>query len=62
MGSLALYGQVLRRMRPYAGRLLIAVVGVMLASSAEVLKPWPLKIVIDNVLGGAPVEFDGFPR
>ena len=55
MGSLALYGQVLRRMRPYLGRLLVAVVGVMLASSAEVLKPWPLKIVIDNVLGGAPV-------
>lgn len=55
MGSLALYGQVLRRMRPYLGRLSIAVVGVMLASSAEVLKPWPLKIVIDNVLGGAAV-------
>ena len=55
MGSLALYGQVLRRMRPYLGRLLVAVVGVMLASSSEVLKPWPLKIVIDNVLGGAPV-------
>jgi ATP-binding cassette subfamily B protein len=55
MGSLALYGQVLRRMRPYLGRLLVAVAGVMLASSAEVLKPWPLKIVIDNVLGGAPV-------
>ena len=61
MGSLALYGQVLRRMRPYAGRLLIAVVGVMLASSAEVLKPWPLKIVIDNVLGGAPVELRWIP-
>ncbi len=55
MGSLALYGQVLRRMRPYLGRLLVAVAGVMLASSAEVLKPWPLKIVIDNVLGGGPV-------
>ncbi len=56
MGSLALYRQVLRRMRPYLGRLLVAVVGVMLASSAEVLKPWPLKIVIDNVLGGVAVS------
>ncbi len=61
MGSLELYGQVLRRMRPYLGRLSIAVVGVMLASSAEVLKPWPLKIVIDNVLGGAPVASRWIP-
>jgi len=56
MGSLALYAQVLRRMRPYLGRLCVAVIGVMVASSAEVLKPWPLKLVIDNVLGGAPLR------
>ena len=42
-------------MRPHLGRLSIAMAGVLLASSTEVLKPWPLKIVIDNVLRGAPL-------
>lgn len=26
-------------------------------SACELLKPWPLKLVVDNVLGGAPVEW-----
>jgi ATP-binding cassette, subfamily B, bacterial len=56
MGSFALYGQVLRRMRPHLGRLLIAVAGVVVASAIEVLKPWPLKVVIDNVLRGVPLQ------
>jgi ATP-binding cassette, subfamily B, bacterial len=55
MGTLALYREVMRRMRPYAGRLLIAVAGVLIASAAEVLKPWPLKVVIDNVLRHEPL-------
>ncbi len=59
--SAALYGEVLRRMRPYVGRFLLAVAGVLIASSAEVLKPWPLKIVIDNVLRGAPLKSRWLP-
>jgi ATP-binding cassette subfamily B protein len=55
MGTLELYGHVLRRMRPNLGRLSIAIAGVLLAATAEVLKPWPLKVVIDNVLRGAPM-------
>jgi len=56
MGTLGLYGQVVRSMRPYAGRLSVAVAGVLVASATEVLKPWPLKLVIDNVLRGTPLE------
>ncbi|HSZ21726.1 MAG TPA: ABC transporter transmembrane domain-containing protein, partial [Candidatus Sulfotelmatobacter sp.] len=52
MTSLELYGHALRRMRPHLGRLAIAIAGVLLASATEVLKPWPLKVVIDNVLRG----------
>ncbi len=51
-----LSGQVLRRARPHSGRLAIALGGVLLVSAAEVLKPWPLKVVIDNVLRGQPLN------
>ncbi|HEY6421377.1 MAG TPA: ABC transporter ATP-binding protein [Candidatus Binataceae bacterium] len=56
MGTLALYREALRRMRPHLGRLLVAVGVVLAAAAAEVIKPWPLKIVIDNVLRGAPIQ------
>ena len=55
MGTLKLYREVFRRMRPYLGRLVFAIMTVLSASAIEVLKPWPLKVVIDNVLRGAPL-------
>ena len=62
MTSLELYGHAIRRMRPHLGRLAIAIAGVLLASATEVLKPWPLKIVIDNVLRGVPLVSSWIPR
>ncbi len=59
--GLQLYGEVVRRMRPYLGRLALAVGGAMLSALMEVLKPWPLKIVIDNVLRGAPLTYRWMP-
>jgi ATP-binding cassette subfamily B protein len=56
MGSTGLYRYVLRAMRRHFILLLLAVAGVIVASAGEVLKPWPLKIVIDNVLRGAPLR------
>ena len=61
MTTLELYGHVIRRMRPHLGRLAIAIAGVLLAASTEVLKPWPLKIVIDNVLRGTPLVSSWIP-
>ncbi|HSY78605.1 MAG TPA: hypothetical protein VK884_03305, partial [Verrucomicrobiae bacterium] len=61
MTSLELYGHALRRMRPHLGRLAIAIAGVLLASATEVLKPWPLKVVIDNVLRGVPLASSWIP-
>jgi ATP-binding cassette, subfamily B, bacterial len=57
MGSLRLYGEVFRRMRVYSRRLLVVVVALLLSSTIEAAKPWPLKIVIDNVLRGRPIRF-----
>jgi ATP-binding cassette, subfamily B, bacterial len=56
-----LYGEVLRRMRPYASRLALAIVAVALVAALEVARPWPLKIVIDNVLRGEPLRAAWLP-
>ncbi len=44
-------------LRPYWGQLLFALVQVGLISSVELLKPWPLKSIIDHVLGGQPLPW-----
>ena len=43
--------QVFAALRPYRVMLGIALVQVVLIGGAELLKPWPLKLIIDNVLG-----------
>jgi ATP-binding cassette subfamily B protein/subfamily B ATP-binding cassette protein MsbA len=40
---------------PYRRRVGVALLQVALISALELLKPWPLQIVIDSVLGGRPV-------
>src|SRR5215472_316036 len=39
-------------LRPHWGSLVIAFVAVLGESATDLLEPWPLKIVFDNVLGG----------
>jgi ATP-binding cassette subfamily B protein len=46
--------QVARSLRPYRGAFLLAIVQVLLISVLEILKPWPLKLVIDYVLPRTP--------
>ena len=38
--------------RPYRWALLWALLQIFLITGFELLKPWPLQVVIDNVLGG----------
>jgi ATP-binding cassette subfamily B protein/subfamily B ATP-binding cassette protein MsbA len=49
---------ILRRtaqaMWPHRGRVAIGLAQVAVISALELLKPWPLQLVIDSVLGGAP--------
>jgi ATP-binding cassette subfamily B protein/subfamily B ATP-binding cassette protein MsbA len=44
-------------LRPRRTAFVFALVQVVLISACELLKPWPLKIVVDHVLGGAPVAW-----
>lgn len=46
---------VWRYLRPHRGVFVFAVAQVLLISACELLKPWPLKIVVDHVLGDAPL-------
>ena len=43
---------------PYRWPFLFALIQVFVISGCELLKPWPLKIVIDNVLGGKPIRWE----
>jgi len=53
--------KVARRVQPYLSahwpRLAWAIALALLISACELLKPWPLKIVIDSVLGGQPLPW-----
>jgi ATP-binding cassette, subfamily B, bacterial len=51
----ALLRTIDRYLRPYRWAFAGALGQVLVISAAELLKPWPLKIVVDNVLGGAPL-------
>jgi len=54
-GTLPVVLKVLGRLRPHRFLFAGAVAQVLLIGFLELLKPWPLKIVVDNVLGGKPV-------
>jgi ATP-binding cassette subfamily B protein len=47
--------KILRRLVPYRGLFAWAVAQVLLIGVLELAKPWPLKVVVDNVLGGRPL-------
>jgi hypothetical protein len=50
--TLSLRRQVFASLRPYRAMFGFALAQVVLIGGAELLKPWPLKLIIDNVLGG----------
>ena len=46
--------------RPYRWGLLQSLGQVVLISGLELLKPWPLQLVIDHALGGEPLDLGGW--
>lgn len=52
--------KVLPYLWPYRLQFLVALGQVFLISGCELLKPWPLKIIIDNVLNNKPLEWKAF--
>jgi ATP-binding cassette subfamily B protein/subfamily B ATP-binding cassette protein MsbA len=55
----ALTRTIWQYLRPYRPGFAVAVLQVLLISACELLKPWPLKIVVDNVLSGTPLPLPG---
>lgn len=55
--TMSLRRQIFALLRPYQGLFLFALLQVGLIAAAELLKPWPLKIIIDNVLGKHPLDW-----
>jgi ATP-binding cassette subfamily B protein/subfamily B ATP-binding cassette protein MsbA len=53
--TFSLRRQVFASLRPYRNLFAFALFQVVLIGAAELLKPWPLKLIIDNVLGGQPL-------
>lgn len=45
--------KILPYLAPHRWRLAWALAQVFLIAGFELLKPWPLQVVIDNVLGGS---------
>ncbi|MGH7088291.1 MAG: ABC transporter transmembrane domain-containing protein, partial [Stellaceae bacterium] len=57
--------KLLPYLRPYRLRFAVALIQVFLIAGFNLLKPWPLQLVIDNVLGPKPPVFAplaGLPR
>ena len=48
--------RILGYYRPFAGRIFGAFLLLGLATGLNLLKPWPLKFIIDSVLSGQPVR------
>jgi ATP-binding cassette subfamily B protein/subfamily B ATP-binding cassette protein MsbA len=63
-GTVRLLRKVFRRLTPYGGLFTASVVQVVLIGFLELAKPWPLKVIVDNVLGGQPLAWplvEGLP-
>ena len=54
---LSLGRKLCQRLRPYRWTFAVAVVQVLLLGTLELLKPWPLKLIVDHVLTGHPVPW-----
>ncbi len=55
-----LAGKILGCVRPYRWRFGGALAQLFLMGAFELLKPWPLKLVVDNALGGRKLDLGGW--
>ncbi len=46
---------VLELIRPYRGWLIIVFIAMLIETAASIAAPWPLKIIVDNVVGKHPL-------
>lgn len=57
--SLPLVGidaRYLRYLKPYSGLLALSLLLIIAVAVLDTLAPWPIKFIVDNVLGGKPIQ------
>jgi ABC-type multidrug transport system fused ATPase/permease subunit len=55
IGSREMFGLVRELVRPYTGGLVIVLIAMLIETAMSLASPWPLKVVIDSVLGSHPL-------
>src|SRR5262245_21560358 len=55
MPTLRLLRKILWRLAPHRGLFALAVLQVLVIGVLELAKPWPLKLIVDDVLGGRAI-------
>jgi ATP-binding cassette subfamily B protein/subfamily B ATP-binding cassette protein MsbA len=57
---MSMFRTLLRYLKPYKYLFILGLGLVGLASAMELLKPWPLKLAVDQIIGGKPLEVFGW--
>jgi ABC-type multidrug transport system fused ATPase/permease subunit len=55
IGSREMFGLIRELVRPYTGGLVIVLIAMLIETAMSLASPWPLKVVIDSVLGSHPL-------
>jgi ABC-type multidrug transport system fused ATPase/permease subunit len=55
IGSREMFALIRDLLRPYTGWLIIVLVAMLMETAMSLAAPWPLKVVIDSVLGAHPM-------
>jgi hypothetical protein len=55
IGSREMFALIRDLVRPYTGWLIIVLVAMLMETAMSLAAPWPLKVVIDSVLGAHPM-------
>ena len=60
---MSIYRRVLRYYRPFLGQTALGLILSLLAIALSLLRPWPFKIIVDDVLQANPhARFGSSPR
>jgi ATP-binding cassette, subfamily B, bacterial len=57
---MTIFRTLLRYLNPYKYLFILGLGLVGLASAMELIKPWPLKLAVDQIIGGQPLEVFGW--
>jgi len=53
---LGIDARYLRYLKPYGGILFLSFILILVVALLDVVAPWPIKFIVDNVIGGQPFE------